>query len=84
MYAQIGFADALRRIFPTALARHFQFRGWHPLGNSVRPKFSNIWFEAMRLLSWVWVQPLGHPSWHHILLSLSGDQQRLARAAYNA
>ena len=30
------------------------------------------------------VQPLGHPSWHHILLSLSGDQQRLARAAYNA
>ena len=24
----IGFADALRRIFPAALARHLQFRGW--------------------------------------------------------
>ena len=24
----IGFADALRRIFPTGLASHLQFRGW--------------------------------------------------------
>ena len=28
MDAQIGFADALRRIFPTALASYLQFRGW--------------------------------------------------------
>ena len=28
MDAQIGVADALRRIFPAALARHLQFRGW--------------------------------------------------------
>ena len=26
--AQIGFADALQRIFPTALARYLQFRDW--------------------------------------------------------
>ena len=26
--AQIGSADALRRIFPTALASYLQFRGW--------------------------------------------------------
>ena len=26
--AQIGFADTLRRIFPTALASYLQFRGW--------------------------------------------------------
>ena len=28
MDAQIGFSDALRRIFPTALARYLPFRGW--------------------------------------------------------
>ena len=26
--AQTRFADALRRVFPTALASHLQFRGW--------------------------------------------------------
>ena len=26
--AQIGIADALRRIFPTGLANHLQFHGW--------------------------------------------------------
>ena len=26
--AQIGFSDALQRVFPTALASHLQFRGW--------------------------------------------------------
>ena len=28
MDSQIGFADTLRRIFPTALASYLQFRGW--------------------------------------------------------
>ena len=26
--AQVRFADALRRVFPTALASYLQFRGW--------------------------------------------------------
>ena len=26
--AQIGFADALRRVFPTTVASELQFRGW--------------------------------------------------------
>ena len=28
MDVRIGFADAMLRIFPTALARHLLFRGW--------------------------------------------------------
>ena len=28
MDALIGFADALRRVFPTTVSSHLQFRGW--------------------------------------------------------
>ena len=28
MDTQIGFADALRRVFPTTVASYLEFRGW--------------------------------------------------------
>ena len=38
---QIRFADALQRVFPTALASYLQFRDWIRQ-DFVRPKFGNI------------------------------------------
>ena len=62
MDAQIGFSDALRRAFPTTVSRVSRVSWLDPPGDFVRPKFSNICFEAIRGLSICWEQTPGHKS----------------------
>ena len=40
--AQIGFADALQRVFPTTVVSHLAFRGWIRQETLWDPKFGNI------------------------------------------
>ena len=42
MDAQIGFSDALWRVFPTTVSRVSCVSWLDPPGDLVRPKFSNI------------------------------------------
>ena len=48
MDVRIGFANALQRVFPTTVARVSRMSWLDLPGDLVRPKFSNIWLEAMR------------------------------------
>ena len=41
-HVQIGFADALRRTFPTALASYLRFRDWIAGGGFVGPEVGNV------------------------------------------
>ena len=59
MKAQTRFADALQGVLPTTVAGS-PISWLDPPGDLVRPKFSNIWFEAMQIIV-VYQHPQGRP-----------------------